>query len=110
MFDYEVDNSSKENFVLYIEAELEPIVPSFMQNRLKDVETIATALQQQDFATIARIAHVMKGVGAGYGFDYVTEVGIALGNAARAEEPTEISRQLKFLSHYLEHVIIVYTE
>lgn len=110
MSEPESNNSSEEKYIVYTEPELEPIIPDFISNRFKDIEQIREALAHQDFATIARIAHIWKGVGSGYGFDYVSELGSEMGKAAHAAQADEIARHLESLAHYLEHVEVVYTE
>ena len=63
-------NSNAENIIsVYIEPGLEEIVPGFLENRRRDVQTLETALQQHDLNTIRVIGHRMKGDGGGYGFD-----------------------------------------
>ena len=54
-----------EGYVAYVDKDLEELVPTFLENRRKDVETMLAALQQLDFDTLHTIAHQIKGSGGG---------------------------------------------
>jgi len=93
---------------VYVDAELEEIVPSFLQNRQKDIGTIREAISAKDFATIQRLGHIMKGAGGGYGFDRITELGASMEKAAKAQDLSQIENDLESLVRYLNGVEIVY--
>ena len=77
-------NANNANaLTLHIDPGLEEIVPGFLENRRRDVQTLETALQQNDLNTIRVIGHRMKGDGGGYGFDVIFSE-ITLARAGRA--------------------------
>ena len=93
---------------VYIDPDLEDIVPGFLENRRKDVTTLQAALQAGDFNTVRLLGHRMKGDGGGYGFDTISTIGDALEQAAiRADRPA-IERQLVSLADFLANVQVVY--
>jgi HPt (histidine-containing phosphotransfer) domain-containing protein len=102
----EVSGIEKQKVI--VDAELEEIVPSFLQNRQKDIETIRESLETKDFTTIQRLGHIMKGAGGGYGFDRITEIGSSMEKAAKAQDLTQIENDLNALVQYLNGVEIVY--
>jgi signal transduction histidine kinase/HPt (histidine-containing phosphotransfer) domain-containing protein len=67
--------------------------PAFLANRQLDLEKMRTALAAQEFAVIQKIAHNCKGVGSGYGFPPISEIGASLEKAARAQD-AELLRKL----------------
>jgi CheY-like chemotaxis protein len=67
--------------------------PAFLANRQLDLEKMRTALAAQDFTVIQKIAHNCKGIGRGYGFPPISEIGASLDKAARAQD-AELLRKL----------------
>ena len=102
-------NSKAENIIsVYIESGLEEIVPGFLENRRRDVQTLETALQQNDLNTIRVIGHRMKGDGGGYGFDVISTIGDGMERAAAREDRDAIRRHIAELNDFLARVTVVY--
>jgi HPt (histidine-containing phosphotransfer) domain-containing protein len=91
-----------------VDADLEELMPRFMENRGEDIRSIKSALAVGDFETIATLAHGLKGSGGGYGFDEITRIGIALERAAQARSGADIQKSLDHLGLYLAQVEIIY--
>lgn len=100
--------NNKEKIVVHIDPDLKELVPGFLQHRRNDIATIQEALKKSDFETIRILGHSMKGSGAGYGFDAISEIGLSIEQAAKAGNPEEIQKQAQALSSYLECVVIIY--
>ena len=98
----------KENKTVFVDAELEPIVPRFLELRYEDVESIGKLLEISDFESIKRIGHSMKGSGGGYGFDYISELGMKIERAAGSGDREEVRSLASQLSSYIERVEVVY--
>jgi len=102
-------NRNTENGItLYIDQGLEEIVPRFLENRRRDVQTIENGLQENDLAQIQVIGHRMKGDGVGYGFDAISIMGASLEQAAAREDRSAIQRLTAELIDFLDRVIVVY--
>ena len=99
---------STDRITLRIDPELEDIVPIFLVNRRKDLETLHTALTEQDFETISLLGHRMKGDGGGYGFDTITEIGGVMELAAARRDHPAIERHIAELEDFLARVTVVY--
>ena len=93
---------------VYIDPGLEEIVPGFLENRRRDVQTLETALQQNNLAQIHLIGHRMKGDGGGYGFDAISMMGAALEQAAARADRVAIQRHTAELIDFLGRVSVVY--
>lgn len=91
-----------------IDRDLADIIPIFLANRRKDLETLRTALTSRDFSTIRMLGHRMKGDGGGYGFDAITEIGGAMELAAGRHDHPAIERLIAHLEDFLARVTIVY--
>jgi len=104
----DTDIDQGEKIVVRVDAEIEDLIPGFLENRRKDVKTILEALDQGDYETIGLLGHRMKGAGGGYGFDAITDIGRSIEQGAKEKNPEEVRRWVKGLSEYLDRLEIVY--
>jgi HPt (histidine-containing phosphotransfer) domain-containing protein len=100
--------SSQEAMTVRIESDFEPLLTKFMANRKKETVTMRDALAQQDFDTVRKVAHGMKGAGGSYGFDRITEMAAVIEQSAKVQAAAAIESELEQLMFYLEHVRIVF--
>ena len=68
----------------------------------------SVTLSQQDFESLRRIAHGMKGVGGSYGFDDLTTMAATIEQAAKVGDPAAVTQTLGAMAAYLESVEVVY--
>ncbi len=99
-----------EQIIVYVDEDLEDLVPGFLENRNEDVDTIKRLIQEGNFSDIQRIGHSMKGSGGGYGFDKISELGKGIEEFSKAENKDEILKLVDDLVHYLSAVKIEYIE
>lgn len=97
-----------DRITVEISRDLEDIVPVFLSNRKKDVQTLRDALITQDFRTVQTLGHRMKGDGGGFGFDRITEIGAAMELAAKLEDPITIDQHIVLLEDFLNRVTVIY--
>lgn len=100
--------STDDAMLVHVEADFEDLVPKFMTNRKKEVVTMREALARQDFETVRKIAHGMKGAGGSYGFDRVTAMAATIEQAAKTGSAAPIATALALLGRYLEQVQVVF--
>jgi HPt (histidine-containing phosphotransfer) domain-containing protein len=98
----------KNKITVHVDAALEPIVPRFFELKKEDVRSIGEALEKRDYETIARVGHSMKGAGAGYGFDYISEIGRNIESAGKAGNAESVKRWAEELSAYIGNVEVIY--
>ena len=96
--------------VVYVDEDLEDLIPGFLENRQQDIVTINEQLESSDLSEIQRLGHSMKGSGGGYGFDEISKIGKAIEEAAEKGNTAEIAKMTSYLSQYLSDVKIVYQE
>lgn len=91
-----------------IDADLEELVPGFLENRRKDAATLARAVQSREVKTVRLLGHRMKGDGAGYGFEEISQIGEALEQAAINEDWKVIAEKTEALTVFLAQVDVIY--
>jgi CheY-like chemotaxis protein len=91
-----------------VDSGLAELVPGFLEHRRRDVEAIAAALGHADYDNIRILGHNMKGSGAGYGLNRITEIGASLEQAAGRREPEEIRARAAELARYLDGLHVEY--
>jgi HPt (histidine-containing phosphotransfer) domain-containing protein len=93
---------------VYIDPDLEAIVPQFLENRRKDSAALTSAIQGNDLKTVRLLGHRMKGDGGGYGFHEISRIGDVLEQAALREDREVMKQQAAALARFLAQVQVVY--
>jgi HPt (histidine-containing phosphotransfer) domain-containing protein len=93
-----------EKIPVKIDPDLEDLIPGFLNNRAKDVESITKLLADGDLDAVRILGHSMKGAGGGYGFDYITELGDTIERASLAGDLEVIREANRQLADYLDRV------
>ncbi len=99
-----------EKIVVRIEADLEDLIPGYLDNRHEDVNRISNALTDNAYEEIRSIAHSFKGSGAAYGFDQISLIGEEMENAALNGEKDRIGDLNASLEGYLKQVEVVFED
>jgi len=66
------------------------------------------ALESQDFQSIQRIGHTLKGVAGSYGFEVIGAYGSEIEEAATRREVSSIRQNLERITDFLQNMDIVY--
>ncbi|MEO7743540.1 MAG: ATP-binding protein, partial [Usitatibacter sp.] len=103
-----IEEHALKRIVVRVDPNLADLIPGFLENRRRDVATIATALGQADFEAIRIVGHNMKGSGAGYGLVAITEIGASLEQSATRCASDEIGAQSAKLVRYLDVLRLEY--
>ena len=98
------------NYNIVIDADLEDVIPMFQENRNKDIKDLKTALLDKDKDKLQFIGHSLKGVGSGYGFVEVTNIGQIIEFKAKENELKDIAKLIIQLEDYLDNVKITYVD
>ena len=94
-----------EPIVVWIDdPDLAEMIPSFLENRIRDLAALRGAGAAQDCAAVRRLGHDMKGTGAGYGFDGITRIGAELERAAIRGDLDAIRCAVEELADFLARV------
>lgn len=99
---------TQDAYTVTVAKDLADLIPSFMGNRRKELETLRTALAESNFEELRRLGHRMKGAGSSYGFELVSTIGKAIEDAAKQSDSATIASNLETYQDYLAKVEIVY--
>jgi len=104
----QTNDNHEEKIEVFVDEDLQDLIPGYLENRLKDIAAIQASLDQGDYEAIRSIGHKMKGSGGGYGFDEITDIGRAIEEGAKNGHGEEIRRQMEALKTYMERLEVVY--
>ena len=96
--------------VLRVQADFKALVPRYFRHRENDFKNMQNALQKKDFEEVARLGHSMKGSGAAYGFEKISEIGSKLEKAANGKDGERTQNLLSELRAYLDALDLRYDE
>ncbi len=99
---------SSDKIIVMVDADLEELIPGFLEKRQADIAHLNAAADSLDFAALQFIGHNLKGIGGGYGFDEVSEMGAAIESAAMAQDINTAARIIARLDAYLQNVDVAY--
>jgi HPt (histidine-containing phosphotransfer) domain-containing protein len=88
--------------------DLEDLIPTFMKNRAKELETLRAALAGGDMEQLRQLGHRMKGVGNSYGFEQVSVLGKHIEDGAKSGDRVGLEAAISQYADYLAKVKIVY--
>src|SRR5882762_4558863 len=88
--------------------DLEDLIPVFMSNRKKELDTLRVALAAADFEQLRQLGHRMKGVGNSYGFAHVSTLGKQIEDGARSGDRAALEAHIAQYGDYLSKVQIAF--
>ena len=97
-----------EPITVVVAKDLEDLVPTFMKNRAKELETLRSALAGGDMEQLRQLGHRMKGVGNSYGFEKVSVLGRQIEDDAKSGDRSGLDAHIADYADYLGRVQIVY--
>ena len=79
-------------------------IPAFLLNRRHDVVSMLKALARGDFETVERLGHGMKGAGASFGFQPISDIGTGLELEAGVKNDEAARRWVDELTAFLDRI------
>ena len=98
----------EQKYNVKIARDIEDLIPVFLENRKKELETLRSALAAADFEQLRQLGHRMKGVGHSYGFDHVSTLGKHIEEGARSRDGDALAATIADYADYLAKVTIAY--
>lgn len=92
--------------MIEVDRELEPLVAPFLANRAADVERLRELIARGDTRSIQALGHNLLGVGGGYGFARVSELGAVIEAAARSGDLDAIAAATRSLADLLARAVV----
>jgi len=96
------------DYKVTVARDLEDLIPVFMSNRKKELDTLRVALASADFEQLGQLGHRMKGVGNSYGFSHVSTLGKYIEDGARSGDRAGLEARIAEYADYLSKVQIAY--
>jgi HPt (histidine-containing phosphotransfer) domain-containing protein len=97
-----------ESHKVIVAKDLEDLIPVFMGNRHKEVDSLRVALASANFDQLRQLGHRMRGVGNSYGFERVSVLGERIEEGARSGDRAAIENCIAEYGDYLARVQIFY--
>lgn len=97
-----------QKITVTVAKDLEDLIPTFMTNRTKELETLRTALGAGDMEQLRQLGHRMKGVGNSYGFELISVLGKQIEDGAKIRDLEGLQSRIAEYKDYLARVTIVY--
>jgi HPt (histidine-containing phosphotransfer) domain-containing protein len=99
---------TSDDYKVTVAKDLEDLIPTFMNNRRKELDALRVAVAASDFEQLRQLGHRMKGVGNSYGFALVSTIGKMVEDGARSGDRAALEAQIAQYAEYLAKVEIVY--
>lgn len=99
---------NESNHTVIVAKDLEDLIPTFMKNRAKELETLRAALSGGNMEQLRQLGHRMKGVGNSYGFERVSVLGKQIEDGAKSGDRSSLESSIAQYGDYLARVKIVY--
>jgi hypothetical protein len=101
---YQPPSPASGPIVIEVDPALWQFIPTFLTNRAVDLEKLRSAVDSGDAQLVRDIGHRIRGLGGGYGFDYVSVAGKALEHMGAAGDLTGGAEWVEGLADYLARV------
>lgn len=98
-----------EKILVSVDADLEEIIPTFLENRQKDISKIDQALVSMDLKAIETIAHKLAGNAGSYGLDELGEIGARLESACQSGNNEAVNFLCASYKDYLSRLEIKFS-
>ena len=97
-----------QTITVTVAKDLEDLIPTFMTNRHKEIETLRAALDAGDMEQLRHLGHRMKGVGNSYGFEQISVLGKKVEDGANSRNLQNLEAHITEYTDYLARVRIIY--
>lgn len=94
--------------IVEIDADLQDLVPQFVENRKKDIETLRELVQKDDLEAISQLAHKIKGAAAGYGFNELSDLAAQMEKASKTQDHHPLSGLVQQMETHFLNIEIQY--
>ncbi|MDG0817251.1 Hpt domain-containing protein [Bdellovibrio svalbardensis] len=89
-----------------IDADLQDLIPQFLENRKKDIASLQELIAKQDLTAIAQLAHKIKGAAAGYGFVDLSNMASDMEKAAKNNDGTPLPIIASNMKNHFDNIEI----
>ena len=94
----------KNKILIKIDAEIAELIPNYITSLQNTYQNLIHALKENDLETCNRLGHNLKGSGASYGFNFISEIGSYIEIASKNKQINIIESNLSELIKYLNNL------
>ncbi len=91
-----------------VDADLQDLIPQFLENRKKDLETLRGLVEKKDIEALAALAHKIKGSAAGYGFATLSQYAAQIEVAAKKNDFAPIPNLVTEMRSHFDNVEVLF--
>lgn len=91
-----------------IDADLQDLIPQFVENRKNDIEALEKLIAQNDLVGISQLAHKIKGAAAGYGFVELSDLAAQMEKSAKNNDASPLQDLIKKMRIHFLNIEIHY--
>ncbi|WP_027177700.1 Hpt domain-containing protein [Maridesulfovibrio bastinii] len=99
-----------QKYKVTVDSELEEIMPRYIEIRLNELEELEKYLAEKNAEAVRMLGHRLKGTGASYGIEELTDIGAAIEDIAKTGSFAGIAEHTKRLRYILENIEIEYED
>ncbi|MCD9024605.1 response regulator [Cohnella silvisoli] len=108
-FSLSISNSAAlDKIPVIVKANYEHLIPSYIEKRHNDIIRIKQWIEEGDYENLRILGHSLKGSGAGYGLNRISEIGAIIEQASKERYAELILRSLQDLEEYLARIDVTY--
>lgn len=89
-----------------IDADLQDLIPQFVENRRKDIESLQGLVANHDLTAIAALAHKIKGAAAGYGFADLSAIAAEMEKEAKGNNEAPLTNLVQNMKTHFDNIEI----
>ncbi len=94
--------------VVTVDSDIKDLIPDYLKKRREDLSEIKSSFFKNDYSSISRLGHIIKGSGGSFGFNDLSKIGKSLEHAAEKKDVETVRKSIEELTHYLDNVKVVY--
>ena len=103
----EEENGMDDIIMVSVDPDLAALIPDFLQSIRDQIPHLSELLRDDNYVDIQKIGHSLKGVGGGYGFQRITDLGAQIEYSARNNQHDGVKIGIADLQDYLARVQVV---
>lgn len=102
--------SNSNQHVVTVSADLKPLIPKFLKSQKLDIDKLVSFIERKDVASIASIAHKIKGNAGSFGFDDFGRLAQQLEREAKTDHFDKMQELIFAMRDYLDNLKILFTD